>query len=201
MRRSTLRPSASFLATALAVATLLASGCSCRVPEVEPVSDETQVTYSTDEQPMSSLDLVEAAVLREFERLSERGGVLGAMETQYQRSQIQEESLHYESLKHSGDLPIIGVNTFENPNPEETHSDAENLVRSTEQEKRGQLAGLAAFHRRWQPEAPGALAELQATALREENVFAELMETVKTASLGQIADALFEVGGRYRRSM
>jgi methylmalonyl-CoA mutase len=156
-----------------------------------------QGAYLTDELT----DLVEAAVLREFERLSERGGVLGAMETQYQRSQIQEESLHYESLKHSGDLPIIGVNTFENPNPEETHCDTENLMRSTEEEKRGQLAGLAGFHRRWQREAPAALAALQAAALREENVFAELMETVKTASLGQIADALFEVGGRYRRSM
>ncbi len=146
-------------------------------------------------------DLVEEAVLNEFEEISSRGGVLGAMEREYQRGKIQDESMLYERRKHSGELPIIGVNTFENPNPEETHCDTEDLMRSTEEEKQGQLAGLAGFHRRWQREAPGALAALQAAALREENVFAELMETVKTASLGQIADALFEVGGRYRRSM
>ncbi len=146
-------------------------------------------------------DLVEEAVLQEFERLSERGGVLGAMETLYQRGKIQEESLHYESLKHSGELPVVGVNTFENPDPEADvpHEDA--LIRSSSAEKDDQLDSLAAFHRRWEARTGDSLARLSQTAVRGENIFAELMETVKTASLGQISDALFEVGGRYRRSM
>jgi len=145
-------------------------------------------------------DLVEEAVLREFERISERGGVLGAMETLYQRGKIQEESLHYESLKHSGELPIVGVNTFENPSPEEATRPAA-LMRSTQDEKQGQLESLRAFHARNAEAAPAALRRLQEVCLSGGNAFAELMETVKVASLGQITEALFDVGGRYRRSM
>jgi methylmalonyl-CoA mutase len=145
-------------------------------------------------------DAVEEAVLREFERLSARGGVLGAMETQYQRAKIQEESLHYETLKDSGELPIIGVNTFESPHPEQLEGPPE-LIRSSEAEKRAQLANLRAFQARNSERAPEALSRLQDVARRGGNVFEELMDTVKVASLGQISNALFEVGGRYRRSM
>jgi methylmalonyl-CoA mutase len=142
-------------------------------------------------------DRVEEAVLAEFERLSDRGGVLGAMETLYQRGKIQEESLHYETLKHSGELPVVGVNTFQNPNPEE----ARDLTRSSESEKDRQLANLAAFHARHGDEVGPALERLQETALSGGNVFEALMETVQLASLGQISDALFQVGGQYRRAM
>jgi methylmalonyl-CoA mutase len=144
-------------------------------------------------------DRVEEAVLAEFERLSQRGGVLGAMETLYQRSKIQEESLAYESQKDSGALPIIGVNTFENPRPEE--APRRELSRSDEGEKRAQLENLRAFQHRHADRAPGALHRLQEVARSGGNVFTELMETVKVASLEQITYALFEVGGRYRRSM
>ncbi len=145
-------------------------------------------------------DAVEEAVLREFERISERGGVLGAMETLYQRGKIQEESLRYEQLKHSGELPIVGVNTFRG---EETSFElaARELVRSSEEERRAQLENLRAFHERHAERVGPALERLRSCARRGENVFAELMETVKYASLGQIVDALFAVGGRYRRSM
>jgi methylmalonyl-CoA mutase len=145
-------------------------------------------------------ELVEQAVLREFERLSERGGVLGAMETLYQRGRIQDESLEYETRKHSGELPIVGVNTFENPHPQDAPSPA-GLMRSSEEERRHQLDALQAFHERHREAAPLALRRLQEVALSGGNVFAELMETVKVASLGQITEALFAVGGRYRRSM
>jgi methylmalonyl-CoA mutase len=145
-------------------------------------------------------DLVEEAVLQEFERLSERGGVLGAMETLYQRGRIQDESLHYESLKHSGELPLIGVNTFENPHPEQAPAPRE-LMRSTEGEKQRQVSNLRAFQRRHAEAAGPALQRLQDVARRGDNVFSELMETVKVASLGQITEALFDVGGRYRRAM
>ena len=144
-------------------------------------------------------DLVEEAVLREFERLNDRGGVLGAMETMYQRSRIQEESLLYERKKHSGELPIVGVNTFLAP-----ASDAAGevpLMRSSEDEKAQQLANLRAFHARHAAAAPAALSRLQGVARRNENVFAELLETVRVCSLGQITQALFDVGGQYRRSM
>ena len=146
-------------------------------------------------------DAVEEAVLREFERLSDRGGVLGAMETLYQRSRIQEESLRYEERKHSGALPVIGVNTFVAPDaaPPDPRPDA--LVRASEEEKRQQLAALRAFQARHAERAPAALRRLQEVASRGGNLFAELMETVKVASLGQISEALFEVGGRYRRAM
>jgi methylmalonyl-CoA mutase len=145
-------------------------------------------------------DLVEEAVLQEFERLSDRGGVLGAMETLYQRGKIQEESLHYESLKHSGELPVVGVNTFENPHPEESTRPRE-LMRSSDEEKDRQLASLAAFHARHADRAPEALRRLQQTALAGGNVFEALMDCVAVASLGQISEALFEVGGQYRRAM
>ena len=145
-------------------------------------------------------DRVEEAVLREFERISERGGVLGAMETLYQRSRIQEESLRYESKKHSGELPVVGVNTFESPQAEEAPRPRA-LTRASEAEKRAQLDGLAEFHARHAARAPAALERLQRVARAGGNVFEELLETVKVASLGQISAALFEVGGRYRRSM
>jgi methylmalonyl-CoA mutase len=144
--------------------------------------------------------IVEDRVLREFERLSERGGVLGAMESMYQRGRIQDESLHYEQLKHSGELPIIGVNTFVNPDPDQ-ETRPRNLVRGTEEEKRGQIRNLRAFHARHADRAPDALRRLKTVAEQGGNLFEELMETAKVASLGQIVDALFEVGGRYRRAM
>jgi methylmalonyl-CoA mutase len=150
--------------------------------------------------------LVEEAVLMEFDRISERGGVLGAMETGYQRSRIQEESLHYEMLKHTGELPIIGVNTFRNPAADEAAlGDAVNtcipLSRATEEEKQSQLRRLAEFRRRHEKEAPAALERLQQAVLAGENIFAELMNTVRYCSLGQITRALYEVGGQYRRNM
>ncbi|CAM9512387.1 unnamed protein product [Discosporangium mesarthrocarpum] len=146
-------------------------------------------------------DLVEEAVLQEFERLSERGGVLGAMETLYQRGRIQDESMYYEQLKHNGQLPIIGVNTFLPDAPTDPVLDEDSLMRSSNEEKQAQLDSLAAFHARWADEAPAALARLQDKARNRENLFDELLETVKVASLGQISEALFEVGGRYRRAM
>ncbi len=145
-------------------------------------------------------DLVEEAVLKEFEAISERGGVLGAMETGYQRGKIQEESMFYEHKKHDGSYPIIGVNTFRNPHGDAVPDTLE-LARSTDEEKQGQLKRLADFHASHKADAPAALAKLKAVAINGGNVFAELMETVKVASLGQITDALFEVGGQYRRSM
>ena len=156
-----------------------------------------QGSYAIDELT----DQVEEAVLREFDRLSERGGVLGAMETQYQRSKIQQESMHYESLKHSGGLPIVGVNTFENPGAQEAGARPGELMRSSSSEKDAQLAHLRQFEARNATAAPAALDRLRRAALHGDNVFEELMETVKVASLGAISDALFEVGGRYRRSM
>jgi len=145
-------------------------------------------------------DLVEEAVLKEFEAISERGGVLGAMETGYQRGKIQEESLYYEHRKHDGSYPIVGVNTFRNPNAHPTPQKVE-LARSTDEEKQSQLARLADFHRRHAAEAPAALSRLKETVIEDGNVFAELMNTVRVCSLGQITHALFEVGGQYRRSM
>lgn len=146
--------------------------------------------------------LVEEAVLAEFDRITERGGVLGAMETGYQRSKIQEESIYYEQLKHTGKLPIIGVNTFRDPdaNIEELAESVE-LARATEQEKESQLRRLEEFKKRHAKKAPAALEKLQQVALSGENIFAELMDTVKVCSLGQITQALFEVGGQYRRNM
>ena len=145
-------------------------------------------------------ELVEEAVLKEFESISERGGVLGAMELGYQRGKIQEESLHYEHLKHTGEYPIIGVNTFRNPHGD-TVPDHIELARSTEEEKQSQLKRLQDFHKRHAKEAPKMLKRLQQAVIRNENVFAVLMDAVRVCSLGQITNALFEVGGQYRRNM
>ena len=146
-------------------------------------------------------NLVEEAVYSEFDRISERGGVLGAMDTMYQRGKIQEESLYYESRKHDGSLPIIGVNTFlPVAGQEESIADRE-LMRSTEAEKDQQIENLAALKQNHGQESPAALARLQAVALRRENIFAALMEAVKSNSLGQISSALYGVGGIYRRNM
>jgi methylmalonyl-CoA mutase len=144
-------------------------------------------------------DLVEEAVLKEFERMSDRGGVLGAMETGYQRGKIQEESLYYELKKHDGSYPIVGVNTF-------IHKDAAmpptpNLVRSTEDEKESQIARLRDFQARNAEAAPAMIRRLQDTATSGGNLFAVLVDAVQVLSLGQITAALFDVGGQYRRSM
>jgi methylmalonyl-CoA mutase len=145
-------------------------------------------------------DLVEECILAEFDRLTDRGGVLGAMESMYQRGKIQDESLYYETLKHNGELPIIGVNTFLDPKRQEVDSPPE-LIRSTEEEKQQQLSHLRWFHARHASEAPVRLAQLQQVAREGGNVFETLMETVKVASLGQISHALYTVGGQYRRNM
>jgi len=145
-------------------------------------------------------DLVEAAVLEEFDRLSSRGGVLGAMERQYQRTRIQEESLYYERRKETGEHPIIGVNTYLSPegSPIET---AKKLIRSTDDDKRRRLKEIETFQSRNSRASPQALIDLQRSAVGGGNVFQVLMETAKFASLGQITSALFEIGGRYRRNM
>ncbi len=145
-------------------------------------------------------ELVEEAVLAEFERIAERGGVLGAMETGYQRSKIQDESMHYEMLKHTGEYPIIGVNTFRNPHGDAVLEKLE-LARSTDDEKQSQLTRLADFHARNQHAAPALLQRLQQAVIDNKNVFEVLMDAVRVCSLGQITHALFEVGGQYRRSM
>ncbi|NAY90312.1 methylmalonyl-CoA mutase [Muricauda sp. JGD-17] len=145
-------------------------------------------------------DLVEEAVLMEFDRITERGGVLGAMETMYQRSKIQEESLHYETLKHSGAYPIIGVNTFLSSKGSPTILPAE-VIRATEEEKKNQIQTLKNLHQRNEKEAIAQLEALQNTAIQNENLFEKLMEVSKYCSLGQITNALFEVGGQYRRNM
>lgn len=150
-------------------------------------------------------DLVEEAVLMEFERITARGGVLGAMETGYQRSKIQEESIYYETLKHTGVLPIIGVNNFTDPDISDEDLMEEplgiELARATEGEKRSQLKRLGAFQKQHEIEAPAALERLQQVAISGGNIFEELMETVKVCSLGQITRALYDVGGQYRRNM
>jgi methylmalonyl-CoA mutase len=145
-------------------------------------------------------ELVEEAVLSEFERIAERGGVLGAMETGYQRGKIQDESLHYEMLKHTGEHPIVGVNTFRNPHGD-TAPDHIELARSTEDEKQSQLKRLHEFHARHAAAAPAMLKRLQQAVIDDRNVFEVLMDAVRCCSLGQITAALFEVGGQYRRSM
>lgn len=145
-------------------------------------------------------DLVEEAVLKEFDSITERGGVLGAMETMYQRSKIQEESLYYESLKHSGAYPIIGVNTFLSSQGSPTVLPAE-VIRATEEEKQAQLTTLKNLHKRHEDQVEEALQKVKTAAVHNENMFEQLMEATKICSLGQITDALFEVGGQYRRNM
>lgn len=145
-------------------------------------------------------DLVEEAVLTEFKRINDRGGVLGAMETMYQRGKIQEESLYYETLKHTGEFPIVGVNTFLNKNGSPTIVPGE-VIRATEEEKQYQINTLEAFQKRNENEATEALKNLQKAAINGENIFDKLMDVCKICSLGQISNALYEVGGQYRRNM
>jgi methylmalonyl-CoA mutase len=139
-------------------------------------------------------------VLAEFERIAERGGVLGAMETGYQRGKIQDESMHYEHLKHTGEYPIIGVNTFRNPKGDPTPEKLE-LARSTDEEKQSQLTRLRAFQSEQAAEAQAMIGRLRQAVIDEGNVFEVLMDAVRVCSLGQITHALFEVGGQYRRNM
>lgn len=147
-------------------------------------------------------DLVEEAVLQEFERINDRGGVLGAMEMQYQRGKIQDESMTYEMKKHSGELPIIGVNTYLNPNPpSEDEVNNMQIARATKEEKDGQIKNLENFKQLHKGDAEEAIKNLKKAAMNGENIFEQLMETVKVASLGQITNALYEVGGQYRRNM
>ena len=172
--------------------------------EFGPTKNENPLQGSYLVQELT--DLVEEAVLSEFERLHERGGVLGAMETHYQRGRIQEESLLYELKKDSGELPIVGVNCFERPadvEPAQVEAAPAEipLARASNAEKDDQIARLRDFQKRHAAEAPAALARLQEIALNGGNVFTELMETTRVASLGQITRALDEVGGRYRRSL
>jgi methylmalonyl-CoA mutase len=145
-------------------------------------------------------DLVEEAVLSEFDRITERGGVLGAMETMYQRSKIQEESLYYETLKHTGEFPIIGVNTFLSSKGSPTILPKE-VIRATEAEKQYQIEMLQNLQNAQKAKAEDGIRKVQDAAIRNKNIFAELMETCKVASLGQVTNALFEVGGQYRRNM
>ena len=145
-------------------------------------------------------DLVEEAVLTEFDRITERGGVLGSMETMYQRSKIQEESLHYETLKHTGEFPIIGVNTFLSSKGSPTILPKE-VIRATEEEKKFQIEMLTNLQDGNREEVKLGLQKIQDAAVNNQNIFEELMETCKNASLGQITTALFDVGGQYRRNM
>jgi methylmalonyl-CoA mutase len=146
-------------------------------------------------------NLVEEAVYKEFERISERGGVLGAMDTMYQRGKIQDESLYYESKKHDGSLPLVGVNTFLPKEGQEDEVHELELIRSSEGEKNDQIRNLRAFQEEHAQRCGEALARLQKVARERGNLFAELMETVKSSSLGQISGALYSVGGEYRRNM
>jgi methylmalonyl-CoA mutase len=145
-------------------------------------------------------DLVEEAVLTEFDRITERGGVLGAMETMYQRGKIQEESLYYETLKHTGEYPIVGVNTFLNSKGSPTLVPGE-VIRSTEEEKQFQIQTIEILHKLHDDKSTELLSQLQKSAVENKNLFAELMEICKSCSLGQITESLFNVGGQYRRNM
>ena len=145
-------------------------------------------------------DLVEEAVLKEFDAIAGRGGVLGAMETGYQRGKIQEESLFYERQKHDGSYPIVGVNTYRNPNAEAAPQTIE-LARSTDAEKQSQLQRLKLFQERNAGQTPSMLARLRRTVIENGNTFEVLMEAVRVCSLGEITHTLYDVGGRYRRNM
>jgi methylmalonyl-CoA mutase len=145
-------------------------------------------------------DLVEEAVYVEFDRITERGGVLGAMETMYQRGKIQEESMHYEMLKHTGEFPIIGVNTFLSSKGSPTVLPRE-VIRANEEEKEYQINMLKNLHLGNQEKSTLFLREVQDAAIQNKNIFEQLMEAVKYCSLGEITNALFEVGGQYRRNM
>jgi methylmalonyl-CoA mutase len=145
-------------------------------------------------------DLVEEAVMMEFDRITERGGVLGAMETMYQRGKIQEESLYYETLKHTGELPIMGVNTFLSSKGSPTTIPGE-VIRATPKEKEQQIQTIRALHKTWEEEAAFHLEDLKRRTIHNENVFEGIMMAAKYCSIGQISQALFEVGGQYRRNM
>ena len=145
-------------------------------------------------------DLVEEAVLKEFDAIASRGGVLGAMETGYQRGKIQDESLYYEHKKHDGSYPIIGVNTFRSPHGDAAPQTIE-LARSSDAEKQSQIKRLEHFQHRNAHAAPGVLERLRRTVIENGNTFDVLMEAVRSCSLGQITNTLYEVGGRYRRNM
>jgi methylmalonyl-CoA mutase len=146
-------------------------------------------------------DLVEEAVLQEFERIDDRGGVLGAMERQYQRSKIQDESLYYEHKKHDGSLPIVGINTFVDTTRDENLLEASELRRASTADKDAQIESVRRFQAKHADEAAPALRRLQAVALSGGNLFGELMRTVRVATLGQITHALYQVGGEYRRNL
>jgi methylmalonyl-CoA mutase len=147
-------------------------------------------------------DIVEEAVLAEFDRISSRGGVLGAMETQYQRGKIQEESLYYETLKHTGELPIIGVNTYLNPRQDEISANMNiELARASYEEKNARLTAIAGWRENNAPTAESAIASLKQCALRNGNIFEELLKTARVATLGQMTQALYSVGGQYRRAL
>lgn len=147
-------------------------------------------------------DLVEEAVLKEFEKISVRGGVLGAMETHYQRSQIQEESLYYEHLKHSGELPIIGVNTYLNPKPDKDFQSYPNeITRASYAEKNEQITNVREFQQRHANQSGPALKRLKDSAREGKNIFEALMDCALVCSLGQMSQALYEVGGEYRRGV
>jgi isobutyryl-CoA mutase len=145
-------------------------------------------------------DLVEEAVLGEFDKITERGGVLGAMETMYQRGKIQEESLYYETLKHTGEYPIIGVNTFLSSKGSPTILPQE-VIRATTEEKEYQIKMLRHLHEFQNTKAGDSLEVVQEASIQNKNIFEELMEAAKVCSLGQITRSLFEVGGQYRRNM
>ena len=145
-------------------------------------------------------DWVEDAVLEEFERLSRRGGVLGAMETGYQRSKIQEESMFYEYQKQTGEYPVIGVNTFLAANPTNVYDKME-VIRASEEEKGSRLVTLNAFHKKNKDKAEAALQKVREVAISKGNIFAELLNAVEVCSMGQITKVLYEVGGKYRRGM
>ncbi|MFT5358500.1 MAG: methylmalonyl-CoA mutase, partial [Polyangiales bacterium] len=166
-----------------------------------------ELGLSSNENPMQGsfvndelTELVEAAVLEEFRRINERGGVLGAMERMYQRTRIQEESLYYERLKHTGELPIVGVNTFLDPNGSPTIIPSE-VIRSTKEERDYAITARDGFHRRNADRSGQALDELRRVATEHGNLFESLMEAGKVCSLGQISGALYGVGGQYRRNM
>jgi methylmalonyl-CoA mutase len=166
----------------------------------------SELGWLTSENPLQGsyfvehlTDLVETAVLEEFLKINDRGGVLGAMETQYQRGRIQDESLLYETRKHSGELPIIGVNTFLDPAKSENRLEAGELIRASKEDKERQIAGCQRFQQRHAGDAEAACLRLRGVAVNGGNLFEELMETVKVATLGQITHALYEVGGEYRR--
>ena len=146
-------------------------------------------------------ELVEAAVLKEFDAINERGGVLGAMETGYQRGRIQDESMLYEHRKHDGTLPIIGVNTFRKPDSEDDQPQEIELARATEEEKESQLQRVQLFQKEHRDDAAEAIARLKAAAVDDENVFAVLMDAARVCSLQQVTEAFFEVGGQYRRNV